>query len=84
MSNKVIVLMFVLFAIIVFFGSLQTVANIQKTTPNTNAQLPVSVSSVPLSTPTSTPITIVSPTPTPTLTQIQHPGYRVNVRSGDD
>ncbi len=75
MNNRLIIALFILFALIIFFSSLQTVTHTlssnSKSVPPTNLQATIS------------PVLSAGPTFLPTATQIppqiQHPGYRVNV-----
>ncbi len=82
MNNKLIIALFILFALIVFFSSLQTISHtIQKTHTTT---MPVNQQATNSPVPTATPT--LSPIPTQIPIQIQHPGFRVNVggEAGDD
>lgn len=82
MDNRLIIALFILFAFIVFFSSLQTITHTLQTTNTANKPADQHTTNSPV--PTAIPT--LFPTPTQIPIQIQHPGFRVNVggEAGDD
>ncbi len=82
MNNKLIVIIFVVFLLIVLVSSLQSISHPQKNIQKTTSSSITKIQNLPLATPTLT----LTPIPSQVQIPIQRPGYRVNVggEGGDD
>lgn len=77
MNNKFVIAIFILFVVIVFFSSLQTVSSTQKAESNARVLLQ-QVTLPPTPTPTPMSSSAQAANPTPTSLPVFHPGFRIN------